>query len=102
MAVKYYRLYCEICGHNIVTDGSDVNLVEYKRSKIQKEIPKLDPTTGKLVESTWLTLPKKYKCPKCGRLISARKLKEPELEDKTKNDDDKNFNPRSQGGFERL
>lgn len=102
MAIKYYRLYCEICGYNTVTDGSNINLVEHKRSKIQKEIPKLDPATGKTVAATWITLPKKYKCPKCGRLISARKFKEPELEDKTKINNDKDISPRSQGGFERL
>lgn len=102
MAVKYYRLYCEICGHSLVTDGLNIKLVEYKRSKIQKEIPKLDPITEKTVEGTWLTLPKKYKCPKCGRLISPRKFKEPELEDKAKNTYDQNFNTGSQGGFEKL
>lgn len=103
MATKYYRLHCEICNYNVVTDGSNVKLVEYKRSKVQKEIPKADPTTGKLASAgTWLTLPKKYKCPKCGRLLSARKLQEPEVEDKTKNTNDESINPRGQGGFERL
>jgi hypothetical protein len=103
MAIKYYRLYCDICDHSIVTDGTNIKLVEYKRSKIQKEIPKLDATTGKMVPATWLILPKKYKCPKCGRLISPRKCKELEpIEDKTKSNPDENINPRSQGGFERL
>jgi predicted RNA-binding Zn-ribbon protein involved in translation (DUF1610 family) len=99
MVSKYYRLYCEICGYSLITDGSNVSLVEYKRSKIQKEIPKLDPAADKTIPATWLTLPKKYKCPKCGRLISARKFKD---EDKTKSNSDENINPRSQGGFERL
>ena len=102
MALKYYRLYCEICNYNTITDGTNVNLVEYKRSKIQKEIPKLDPSTGKTAQGTWLTLPKRYKCPKCGRLLATRKFKEPELEDKTKNTNDENINPRGQRGFERL
>lgn len=106
MAVKYYRLHCEICGYNLITDGSNVQLVEYKRSKIQKELPKLDPTTGKTAKQeekdAWITLPKKYKCPKCGRLISSRKFQEPELEDKTKDINDKDINPRGQGGFERF
>lgn len=112
MPSKYYKLHCEICGHTIVTDGTNIKLVEYKRSRIQKEIPKLDaatgkltvhkdPATGELSHSTWLTLPKKYKCPKCGRLISPRKFKE-EVEDKTKSDSNESINPRSQGGFERL
>lgn len=102
MATRYYRLVCEICGFSLVTDGSNVNLVEYKRSKVQKEIPKLDPTTNKLVASTWITLPKKYKCPKCGRLISPRVHKEVELENKTKDYYGENFNTGGQGSFERL
>lgn len=102
MSSKYYKLHCEICGHTIVTDGTNIKLVEYKRSRIQKEIPKLDPATNKLAEGTWLILPKKYKCPKCGRLISPRKMKDEPIEDKTKSDSDESINPRSQGGFERL
>ncbi len=93
MASKYYRLYCEICGNCIISDGTNVNLVEYKRAQIQKEIPKLNKE-GKTVPSTWITLPKKFKCPKCGRLISARPYKEPEVENKTKSSDDENFYPR--------
>ncbi len=102
MATKYYRLVCEICGYNRVTDGSNIKLVEYKRSKIQKEIPKLDPVTGKTSPATWITLPKKYKCPKCGRLISPRVYKEPEIENQTKDTNEQNFNTGGQGGFERL
>jgi len=102
MASKYYKLHCEICGHTIVTDGTNIKLVEYKRSRVQKEIPKLDPSTNKLVEGSWLSLPKKYKCPKCGRLISPRKMRDEPIEDKTKSDSDESINPRGKGGFERL
>jgi rubredoxin len=102
MAVKYYKLYCEMCGYNLITDGSNITLTEYKRSKIQKELPKLDPSTNKLAPATWITLPKKYKCPKCGRLIAPRPFKEPNIENNTKNNYEQNFNPRSQGGFERY
>ena len=99
MALRYYKLHCEICGYTLVSDGSNVKLTEYKRSKIQKELPKIDLLTQKTVSGTWLTLLKKYKCPKCGRLISARPYKEPELENKTKNNDEQNFNQGSQGSF---
>jgi len=93
----YYKLHCEICGYTIVTDGTNLKLTEYIRSKVQKEIPKLD-SNEKLVPGTWLSLPKKYKCPKCGRLISPRKHNE----NQAKGDNDKNINPGSQGGIERL
>lgn len=102
MTIKYYKLHCEICGDTTVTDGTNIKLVEYKRSQIQKDIPKLDSTTGQASKSTFISLPKKYKCPKCGRLVSPRKMQEPELENKTKNNYDQNFNTGSKGGFERL
>ena len=102
MAIKYYKLHCEICGYTNITDGSDCKLVECKRSKIQKDIPKCDSSTGEASKSTFISLPKKYKCPKCGRLVSPRKIQEPELENKAKNNYDKDFNTGSKGGFERL
>jgi rubredoxin len=106
MATKYYRLCCEICGFNLVTDGSNVKLTEFKRSKIQKEIPKLDPVTGKTAKQetkdSWIALPKKYKCPKCGRLISPRKFQESELENKSKITYDEDINTGGKGGFERF
>ncbi len=102
MAIKYYKLHCEICGFTNITDGSNTKLVEYKRSKIQKDIPKLDSSTGEASKSSFISLPKKYKCPKCGRLVSPRKIQEVELENKTKNNHDQDFNSGSKGGFERL
>lgn len=101
MAIKYYKLHCEICGFTNVTDGSNINLTEYKRSKIQKDIPKLD-TAGEATKSTFISLPKRYKCPKCGRLISPRKIQGLEIENKTKNNYEQDFDTGSKGGFERL
>ena len=99
--MAYYRLNCEICGFNLYSDGANVKLVEYKRSKIQGHIPNLDPETGRTAkQSPLITLPKKYKCPKCGRLLSAKKIKEKDLE--TKNDNEQDINKRGAGGFERY
>lgn len=111
--MTYYRLNCEICGFNLYSEDTNIKLVEYKRSKIQGEIPKLDPETGKISgvpklnsETSELTypkmisLPKKYKCPKCGRLLSSRKMKETPIE--TKNDNEQDINKRGAGGFERY
>lgn len=99
--MAYYRLNCEICGFNLYSDGFNIKLVEYKRSKIQGGIPKLDTETGRTAKpSPFITLPKKYKCPKCGRLLAAKKIKEKDLE--TKNDNEQDINKRGAGGFERY
>lgn len=96
----YYRLNCEICGFNLYSSDSNIKLVEYKRSAIQSSLPKIDEATGKLTPGKMINLPKKYKCPQCGRLLSARKMKEKEIE--TKNDNEQDINKRSTGGFERY
>jgi rubredoxin len=73
---KMYRLYCEYCGYNRYTDGTDIqDLVPYKRSPIMSGIPKYNPKTKKTDEKNFINLPKQFKCPKCGKLISARKIK---------------------------
>jgi len=95
----YYRLNCEICGFNLYSNDSNIKLVEYKRSAIQGTLPKIDESTGKFVPGTMINLPKKYKCPQCGRLLSAIKMKEKEIE--TKNDNEQDINKRGAGGFER-
>jgi hypothetical protein len=81
------------------SNDPNVKLVEYKRSAIQGSLPKIDESTGKLTPGSMINLPKKYKCPQCGRLISARKFKEKEIE--TKNDNEQGVDKRGAGGFER-
>lgn len=98
--MAYLRLNCEICGFNLYTQDSDVKLVEYKRSKIQGELPKLNPDTGRTTTPKFVELPKKYKCPQCGRLLACKKIKEKEIE--TKNDNEQDFSKRGAGGFERY
>ena len=99
MSIKMYRLHCEICNYNKITDGSDVKLIEYKRSPVMSEIPKLDPVTKKVIQKAPINLPKRFKCPKCGRLISARKISQDE--DKTQNDYEQNFDTGSEGSTKR-
>jgi ribosomal protein S27AE len=79
MSEKWYRLYCDNCHYNRWTDGTDIkDLVPYKRSPIQSGIPKLDPVTKKVVEKKPITLPKQFKCPKCGYLIRPKKYARPD------------------------
>lgn len=72
----FYRLYCDYCGYNKVTEGGQdcKGLVEYKRSPIQRGIPQYDPAKKQMVAKDPIHLPKQFKCPGCGRLIRARKL----------------------------
>lgn len=88
VAIKTYRLYCEICNYSTITDGIDIKLVEYKRSSVQKSLSE---------PGEFLTLPKKFKCPKCGRLLTSKQIKVES--DKKVNEQDNNKG--SKGGFER-
>ena len=90
MSIKTYQLYCEICGYKRITDGSDIaDLHEIKTSPVPRGVPFLNKegskqTTPQLhgpgIESTEIVVPqsqkqvKKFKCPKCGRVITARKI----------------------------
>ena len=74
-STKLYRLYCEICNFNLVTDGRDTDkLVEIKTSPIPGGIPKKDILTGNMTVPKSIKQPKKFRCPKCGRIIVPRLL----------------------------
>lgn len=66
---KTYQLFCEYCNYRKITDGTNINLVEYKTADIQVKIPNIDSESGKMTEGTFRALPKRFKCPQCGRLI---------------------------------
>lgn len=77
-----YRLYCEICNYNRVTDGTDLDdLVKYSRSPVQNQIPKWNEKEKKTDPGKFQKLPKQFKCPKCGRLIKLFKLREDDKKD---------------------
>ncbi len=79
MSIKLYQLYCDGCHWKRITDGSDVDdLVEVKRSPIPGGIPKIDPVTKKLNTPKEHKLPKRFKCPGCGRLVIPRKIDDPQ------------------------
>lgn len=90
MAEKLYRLYCEFCGYNRWTDGTDINdLIPYKRSSVPTGIPKYDPITKKTTTKAAINLPKQFKCPTCGRLITPKK-QVVVLPEESKNEENKN------------
>lgn len=90
MSVKRYQFFCDHCGYKRQTDGTDIqDLREIKTSPIPGSSPVLDPFAKKTaepvfgqpsVEATGIRVPrntpqrKKFKCPKCGYVIMARKL----------------------------
>jgi len=79
MSIKLYQLYCDACHWKRITDGSNIkDLVEVKRSPILGGVPKLDPVTQKLIVPKAHKLPKRFKCPTCGRLVTPRKIKDPQ------------------------
>lgn len=88
MSVKLYQLYCEICNWKRITDGSDHGLREAKSSPIQRGVPKLgeekDTTlergfkSREIIEPKMKKLPKRFKCPKCGRIVRMKKIKNPQ------------------------
>lgn len=65
-----YALHCD-CGFHRVTDGTDFKLVEIKQAPIPRGIPTLED--GKIKTPDPEERPKKFKCPKCGRGVTARK-----------------------------
>lgn len=76
--LKLYILYCEPCGFKRLTDGSDVaGLIPYKQSSIPGGSPYRDPATGKIKTPEARPNSKKFKCPKCGRVITVRKVADP-------------------------
>ena len=75
MGIKTYLLYCEICGYKRITDGSDAtDLVEIKTSPLITGAPKLDPITKKMFVSKTKPQRKRFKCPKCGRVVFPRQI----------------------------
>lgn len=75
MSVKTYQLYCEICGYKRISDGSDVqDLKEIKTSPVPGGSPFIDPITKKVIAPSSQKQRKKFRCPKCGRVIMAREI----------------------------
>jgi hypothetical protein len=75
VGVKTYDFYCQVCGYHRTSDGSDVqDLVPVKQALLPGGVPFLDPVTRQTVVPKSFKRPKKFKCPRCGRVITARKV----------------------------
>jgi ribosomal protein S27AE len=83
MAKKMYRLYCEICNWNKVTDGSTESVeglheVTSTQSGVPGGVPKIDPETNKVVERPWAKRQRTFRCPNCGRTVQAKQILDPQ------------------------
>lgn len=75
MAIKHYRLYCEICGYKRITDGSDVgDLHELKVSNVPGGVPIINPQTKEKEDRPSRKPPKRFRCPNCGRVLIPKKV----------------------------
>lgn len=89
-----YKLHCEICNWTKVTNGSDaVDLVEFITAPIPVKSSQRDLKTKKIIEAKSIPQPRKFKCPKCGRLVIPKKLEN--------NEPDKDWIDGSETGPER-
>ena len=76
-----YQLYCQICNWKKITDGEAVReLTEVKTSPTQREIPKFDKEKKKTILSKDKARRKRFKCPKCGRVVFPKKIDDPQAD----------------------
>lgn len=74
-----YLLYCDFCGYKRISDGTkEQDLFEIKTSPLFMAPPTYDSITKKTIEAKFKKRPKRFKCPKCGRVIFPKKIKEDE------------------------
>jgi len=75
--VKRWFLFCEPCSYKqiITADKCESDtLVEIKTSPIPGGAPRLDPKTKKGKDRPSIQRNKKFKCPQCGRGVTAKSL----------------------------
>jgi len=97
-----YALHCD-CGFHRVTDGTDFKLVEIKQAPVPTGIPFME--NGKIVTPKTNARPKKFKCPKCGRGVTARKSNVkaiPHIVEKKENDEEDQSSGREASPFGRA
>lgn len=81
MSSKLYRLYCEICNWKKITKGDDVDdFYEIPTSPVPGGVPKTDPATKELIAPKTTRQPRKFRCPRCGRVVIPRKISDPQGE----------------------
>ena len=77
MSQRLYQLFCDRCTYKLITNGNNINLVEYKTAAVQATIPDLDSETGLRKEIKFKNLTRRFKCPKCGYIIKPKIIDDP-------------------------
>jgi predicted RNA-binding Zn-ribbon protein involved in translation (DUF1610 family) len=99
METNNYQFFCDNCCYKRITNGKDIqDLIEVKTSTIPKGSPKIDPLTKKVVVPPPLKQIRKFKCPKCGHIIKARKITF--VEHKKEDEQQTNWSNGSEAGIE--
>ena len=88
--MREYFIYCDACGHRGIVNENPEKFGEqgyyrYETSKCPARIPYKDPETQKIVNPESIKLMPKFRCPGCGRAISARKIQIKKDENRGKN-----------------
>jgi hypothetical protein len=74
-----YQLFCDHCHWRKITEGTDIQeLVKLKISPVAKGIPHADPVTGDIITPNPMKSKNKYKCPKCGFVVTPKKITNPQ------------------------
>ena len=73
--IKQYQFFCDNCNYKRLTNGSDIqDLIPVKTSPVPGSIPYIDPLTKKTIYPPAKSQKKKFKCPKCGKIIIAKEI----------------------------
>jgi DNA-directed RNA polymerase subunit RPC12/RpoP len=75
---KRFLIFCEVCGYKQIVNDTpkDVEgLVPFKTAAVPAGVPKL--VNGKVVTRPSIETMPKYKCPKCGRVVTSKRLPKP-------------------------
>lgn len=85
--MSLYQFFCDQCCWKRITENPEQqDLVIVLTSPVPKGIPHLDPVDKKIITQKPKILSKRYKCPRCGYIIKAKKIDDPQEEVKQKMD----------------
>jgi hypothetical protein len=77
MGSKAWKFICEYCNFcKVVTDLDNCDLREHKLTPVPGGNPTFDSKTKEFTTKKAVERGRKFKCPKCGRLIGVKKIED--------------------------